>query len=193
MSSIVIDNFISDFDSLRKHCDDVDFKGETNPVDNVFYPGVSTDIPTYIKEQVKKSIETSLGERIKINAIFMRLSPEGVIAPHQAHTDATMGDTAMMLYLNNIDDCLGGTSFVMHKASGMKSNPINQKQQNIWERDTNMTNAWQVLDICEMLPNRALIFDSKLMHRSEPVGGFGKDSKDGRLVLTAFFDWVQDD
>jgi hypothetical protein len=188
VSRQIIDNFLDDFDSFRGYCDLVDFKGELNPADEVFYPGVSTEIPDSIRAEVIEKVGTFLEAEVKPGAMFMRLSVKGVDAPHQAHTDAIMGSYALMLYLNRLDDCLGGTSFVIHKETGLCDNPINDKQEQIWKESTNDTDAWQIMDMCPMVPNRALIFDSYHMHRAEPVGGFGSDGTDGRLVLTFFFD-----
>ena len=179
VSSIIIDDFLQDFDGFRSHLDGVDYDGITNPEDGVFYPGVSLDILPSVKAEVIERLQSKFGQSIIPGAMFLRLSPLNVPTPHQAHTDPTMGEFGMMLYVNRLEDCMGGTSF---------ENPINEAQRLIWERDTNQTNSWGVLDICSMKPNRAMIFNTSLMHRSEPVGGFGKGAEDGRLVLVFFFD-----
>jgi len=187
MSYRVIDNFLNDYESFRLYCDDVDFKGEVNPVDNVFYPGVSIEIPNHIQTEIIERLENYFNKQIKPILMFMRLSLKGIKAPHQAHTDASMSTHAMMLYLNRKEHCNGGTSFVTHKQSGLCKNPINEIQENIWIKDTNNPDAWEITDMCPMKTNRAMVFDSIKMHRSEPIGGFGKGAKDGRLVLTFFF------
>ena len=189
MSNVVIDDLISDFESLRKHCDNVDFKGHTNPVDNVFYPGVSLDIPDSVRVEIVDRVESYFDKRIEPGSMFMRLSKSGTDAPHQAHTDASMASFGMMFYLNRLEDCLGGTSFVIHKSSGMFENPVNEQQEMIWKQDTNNPEAWQILDMVSMRPNRAMIFDTDKMHRSEPIGGFGDGAENGRLVLVFFFDF----
>jgi hypothetical protein len=160
----------------------------TNPVDGVFYPNVTDDIPTEVSAEVEKKLSLLLGFEIKLNALFLRLSPGGVHVPHPVHTDLSMGKLAFMLYLNRKDDCLGGTSFVAHKRTGMKSHPVNNYQVKIWEADYSDLDKWQILDVCEMRPNRGLVFDASLMHCALPVGGFGKCAEDARLVLTGFLD-----
>ena len=186
-SEIIIDDFLNDFDSIRKHCDSVNYEGELNPVNGVFYPGVSLDIPQDVEDEIIAKIQEAVGGEIKVNAMFLRLSTSDMDAPHQAHTDASMGDFSLMLYLNRIEDCEGGTSYVMHKRTGMASHPINEKQVKTWEKDCNNHEAWQITSICPMLPNRAFVFNAASMHRAEPVGGFGDNAKNGRLVLTVFF------
>jgi len=184
---LVIDNFLNDFESFRSHCDGVNYSGVVNDVDGVFYPGVSDDIPSSVAAEVVKNLNERFGVEIIPGDMFLRLSVDGVHAPHQAHTDVTMGQYGMMIYLNRIEDCLGGTSFVIHNEIGLCENPVNEKQQLVWERDNNINNMWSVLGICPMLPNRACIFDTNKMHRSEPEGGFGNSAEDGRLVLVFFF------
>jgi len=187
-SEIIIDNFLNDFESFRIHCDDVSYDGVVNPEDGVFYPGVSLDIPKSIEAEVIARTINSIGRDIKVNALFLRLSTNGMDAPHQAHTDAVMGSYSLMLYINRLEDCEGGTSLVLHKKTGLCSTPINEKQLKVWQDDTNNEEAWQITNIAAMIPNRAFIFDADLMHRAEPVGGFGDNERNGRLVLTMFYD-----
>lgn len=181
---IRIDDFLADFDSFRDYCNSLDYAGVTNPADGVFYPGVSLAIPGEIADEVREKIERIEGVPVSIRAIFLRLSTRGMEAPHQAHTDAIMGKKSFMLYLSEGE---GGTALVRH-VSGMDRTPVDEDHRLLWERDTNTPDAWQITDICEMRPNRACIFDADLMHRAEPVGGFGENSLDGRLVLTAFYE-----
>ena len=183
MGFTIIDNFLDDFELLREYCDRVDYDGITNPQDGVFYEGVSIQIPEHIKDEVKEKIGSG-----HINAMFLRLRTKDTNEPHQAHTDAVMGSKSLMLYLSRLEDCEGGTSLVMHKKTGLFDNPINHKQLDTWSEDMNNPEAWQITDMCSMRPNRAAIFDANLMHRAEPIGGFGDNAKNGRLVLSAVYD-----
>lgn len=182
----IVDNFLDDWPSFRGYCDKLTYEDVENPADNVAYPGISLAIPTAIEAEVIKRAEYFMGS-ITPNFMFLRLTTEGMDCPHQAHTDASMGDYSLMLYMNRIEDCIGGTSLVAHKECGLFEQPINEKQLKIWEEDHSKKDKWQITNICSMRPNRAFIFDAKLMHRAEPVGGFGDSSLDGRLVLTMFF------
>lgn len=172
------DNFLPAevFTRLRKHCDEISYKGVVNPVDGVMYPDISVDIP----DEVLKYLGN-------YRTAFMRLSLTGVKAPHQAHTDTMMGTRSLMLYLCRPQHCRGGTSLVKHIETGMTSDPSSKEEESIWQRDTNTPSAWMIHDIALMMSNRAVMFDASLMHRAEPVGGFGTDAKNGRLVLTAFY------
>jgi len=174
----IIDDFLPQdvFTALRQHCDKLSYSGVASPVDGVIYPGISLDIPEFVK--------VFLGCP---KTLFMRLSLKGVEAPHQAHTDSVMGTRSLMLYLNRSEHCQGGTSLVRHEHTGMRRDPKTPEELAIWELDTNRRTAWQIYDIAKMQPNRAAIFDAGLMHRAEPVGGFGENAQNGRLVLTAFY------
>lgn len=174
----IIDDFLPAelFIQLREHCDKVDYSGVVNPADGVLYPGISTDIPQNILQFFGRP-----------KFIFMRLSLKGVPVPHQAHSDTLMGNESLMFYLTRHEHCKGGTSLVRHKESGLWRNPTTSKGEEIWKRDTNVPEAWEIYDMAQMQPNRAVLFDANLMHRAEPIGGFGDSPFNGRLVLTAFY------
>jgi hypothetical protein len=186
--TVVIENFLEDFDSYREYCDELDYTGETNPSDGLFYPGVSAAVPDSVKAQVLAHLETTFGRPVKINVIFLRLSPSGVATPHQVHTDSPLGEFGCLVYMNRLEDCIGGTALVRHIETGLQTDPINEKQLRIWERDNHAPDLWETVEMCDMVPNRAFIFHTNGMHRSVPVGGFGETSKDARLVMVTFFD-----
>jgi hypothetical protein len=174
----IIDDFLPAdvFNLLRTHCDQELYSGVVNPADGVLYPGISIDIPEVVLRFFGRP-----------KFIFMRLSLAGVPVPHQAHTDALMGNESLMFYLNRPEHCQGGTALVRHKESGLWRNPVTSKAEEIWQRDTNVPEAWEVYDMAHMQTNRAVLFDANLMHRAEPIGGFGNSPQNGRLVLTAFY------
>ncbi len=190
---IVVENFLDDYDSLRKYCDVLDYKGVVSPSDGVFYPGVTGKVPETISDEVWRKIGLRFG-KIKPGLIFFRLRMEGVEAPHQAHNDTLMGQYTLLLYMTRdehlTDDA--STTFVTHKETRMWENPRNQSEVDIWERDTNVPEAWEVTQTCDMKANRAVIFPAKKMHRAEPLEGFGTNEQNGRLVLSAFFEVAND-
>lgn len=177
LHSLVLDDFLPDFSGWRAWADTAHFSDVINPADGVSYPGICDAVPTF---GTRQRLESVMGRQVRINALFMRLSLEGVQVPHQAHNDAVMGKFSMMLYLNRPEHCRGGTSLLRH----IEREP----DKETWERDTNDPEMWEVLSLCQMKSNRAFIFRSDLWHRAEPIGGFGTTAVDGRLVLTAFFD-----
>ena len=191
LHSMVVDDFLSYFDKVREWADGATFAPVTSPVDGVEYPGICADIPDNLKAEVHFKLQLVLGGAVKINHIFARLTTEGTPVPHQAHNDATMGQCSFMLYLNRPEHCRGGTELVEHIARDMRYGPETPDDVEVWKAETNIRSVWEEYGGAQMKPNRAFIFDARLMHRAAPVGGFGKDAKDGRLVLTAFFDMPQ--
>ena len=183
---MIVDNFLDDFDSLRKHCDDLSYSGFTSPVDGVFYPGISLGIPEETRAEVLGKLQKITGE-VKNPWLFLRLSLDGVDVPHQAHNDASMGRYGMILYINRPEHCQGGTSTVRHITEGMESGPQTDKQLEIWKRDVNKYEQWEITEMIDMQHNRAWIFPTQQMHRAEKPSSYGTSPADGRLVMVAFW------
>ena len=181
---LVVDDFLEDFAFWREWADVQTFKDEVNPVDGVIYPGICKAVPSW---GIQQRLNGIMGVQVTINSIFMRLSPAGANPPHWAHNDASMGQYSLMLYLNRPEHCQGGTALLEHKLFGLRDGPRDEEEMEAWKQNTNDADAWKQTMVCEMKTNRAFIFRSELMHAALPVSGFGKDAKDGRLVLTAFF------
>ena len=184
---MIFDDFLhpETFAALRDYADSAEFVDEVNEADGVSYPLICKTIPTAIAAEILANLH-AYGKRKPENVtMFMRLSPEGVPVPHQAHHDGVMGDYSLMLYLNRSEHCQGGTELLTHKETGLVAGDGNNAA--IIERDQNNAEAWESSGLCDMVPNRAFLFESHLVHRAAPVGGFGSDQRDARLVLTVFF------
>lgn len=181
---IIIDGFLSNFESFQKYAHSAEYGLITNPEDGVGYPDISIDIPDEVTLEILRRLRSLFPfSEIYAKAIFMRLSKEGVKAPHYAHTDSIMGTHSLMLYINPGD---GGTAFLRHE-SGMTEEPKNQDEYELWQRDMNVLDKWERIDFCPIKPNRACIFQANQFHSAEPYGGFGNSPENGRLVLTIFF------
>lgn len=186
--SLIADNFLSHWDEVRSYADAARYADVINPVDGVLYPGICAEVPTGTKAEIQNGLAEIHGEYVDLRTVFFRLSLRGVQAPHQAHTDSTMGQWSCMVYMNRATHCEGGTSLVTHRWHGMESDVgLDEAGLKVWQRDTNKPEAWSIREMAWMQPNRAFIFASHLMHRAEPVSGFGTNPKNGRLVLTAFY------
>ena len=181
---MIIDGFLDTFDELIGSLKSAEFNDLVNPVDGVTYPHISEDIPDNVRDEILSRIEDVLSRSIDNYLMFMRRSPAGVNAPHAAHSDASMGDYSLMLYLNEHPG--SGTSMVVHKKTGIAYNPELAEFVDIIVRDQNIDDEWEVTDMIEMKKNRAFIFRSDALHRAEPVGGVGEE-KEARTVLTCFF------
>lgn len=181
---MIIDNFLDCYDHLKVYSMAADFKDVVNPVDEVVYPMICADIPDVVREELQERIEWLMMRTITINTVFMRRSPEGVHVPHMAHTDNSMGDYSLMLYMNNRDD--GGTALLTHLKTGMTIAPDTDELLDIAKADQNNPSAWGIRDIAKMRENRAFIFNAEEFHCALPIGGFGRGI-DSRTVLTVFF------
>lgn len=184
---MIVDSFLTSYNELRDFADQADFKSAVNPIDNVSYPGICKDIPENIKLEILGKLSELKGSNLLRAEMFLRMSPKGAPCPHQAHTDVIMGDFSCMLYLNRQEHCMGGTSILRHKATGIGYAPESPDFIKIISDDQNNPSAWDVVDYAVMHPNRAFIFKANRVHRAEPIGGFGATSKDARIVLTCFF------
>lgn len=181
-----VDDFLPSYEKLRRHCDNLNYDGITNPVDGIFYPGISIDIPTEIQQEVLLQLEELHGEPVRLNYMFLRRTLAGTEMPHQVHSDDSMGQFTLILYLNRPENCQGGTSLVQH-LNGMYCTPTDDYGIALWQRDQDKPEQWNVYHECEMRSNVGFVFASWLLHRAEPIGGFGQSNKDGRLILACFY------
>ena len=181
----VKDKFLENFEEFNEYARGLDYMGAVNPYDEVEYPDISLAVPDEIAQEVRSYCSSKVGQRVKINAIFLRLSKAGTYCPHQSHNDKAMGQYGFILYMQ---DGPGGTAFVDHVEASMPNGPWTNTEYEIWKRDMNVPSKWTTRRLVDMKANRALFYDSKLMHRAEPIGGFGDTVEDGRLVLTAFLE-----
>lgn len=184
---IIIDNFLESYAELKEKSINGQFEDIKSPADGVTYPLICADIPDSVKSEVQERLET-IFNKVSINYIFMRKSPQGVPVPHMAHTDNSMGDFSLMLYLNDYPE--GGTGLIRHKKTGIAFAPESEDFIAIAQHDQNNPNEWALYDRSVMKENRAAIFDAHLFHCALPVGGFGSGSE-SRCVLTAFFSVIK--
>lgn len=104
------------------------------------------------------------------------------------HRDIGWGTHALVLYLNDTEDDLGGTAFWKHVATGTeKIEPNDQELLKLVEPDWNNEDAWETTKYVPMKFNRATIYESKLFHSRYPFDAFGSTPEDGRLIVVAFF------
>jgi hypothetical protein len=182
------------FASLRDFAHKADFGDVINPVDGVIYPGIMPSVPQWIQRslirEIAKSMDVSV-RQVKVDTCFFRVTHKNTPpAPHGAHNDISHAEYSMFFYVNdkpaNLEG-LAGTSLLSHKQTGLKGQPKSVEEWDIWQRDTNDYDAWHIDEMVFWEPNRMAIYPADRMHRAEPVGGWGSDQADGRLVLIMFF------
>lgn len=109
--------------------------------------------------------------------------------PNQAiHSDLGWGTHALVYYLTDSQDDLGGTGFWRNKETGAESvEPNDQtlldKVKDQWDNE----DMWEMVSYVPLKFNRATIYESKLFHSRYPFDAFGSTPKDGRLIVVAFF------
>jgi hypothetical protein len=175
LSYQILDNFIESYDWFRSFLDTADFQDVENRMDGFSYPGICQGAPM---ECIQYSIYKAIGHaNLKHGAIRMSLA--NAKQPYEVHADDFMGaQYTILVYLNRPEHCRGGTSFHRHKATGYEYST----QGDEWKADESNRDAWEQTFLCPMKSNRALIFDSRLLHRQDPMG-FGTDAHNGRMVF----------
>lgn len=182
LHSMVIDNFLPDFEIIRAWADHARYEDSKNPYDHLDYVGIANACPSAALEI---SLKAWFHPNLKLVHSMVRLSLEGAPVPYQAHADSFMGSRfTAIVYLNRPEHCRGGTALLKHIESGA----VKDSDGTAWREDESNPDAWEVLTLCPMQTNRAFCYRSELLHRSEPLGGFGKSAHDGRLVLIGLFD-----
>lgn len=175
----VSDNFLGNFAELKAYRGEfADYKNH----DGAVYPAICNEVPRTIKRDLYRAIEEKVGFNITPNNTFLRRLERGSVEPYQAHTDLNMGDYTCIVYKQGI----GGTSFLRHKETGMMDNE-SDFDFDAWERDRNVYDAWGIWHFETQAPNKAIIYDATLMHRGEPIDGFGVGDE-ARELLICFFD-----
>jgi hypothetical protein len=182
---IWISDFIDSYKIIKEYSLVCNFSDVVNPYDGVVYPHICTDMPDPVKSEINKKLTAMFGS-VKINAIFLRMSPEGVNAPHMAHTDNSMGTKSLMLYLFDREDA--GTAMLRHLETGAAYAPTNNSYLQPLIEDMNNKDAWVITERTYAKENLAVIFDADRFHCALPVGGFGESQKNARIVLTVFFE-----
>lgn len=180
-----------DFEKLNEYARGLDYSGIVNPEDLVEYPNVSAEVPEWVKAHVEDRIFEMSKRRLRVKWAFFRLSDDGTpVAPHQAHTDTVMGQFTFLLYMQDAPEGVkAGTSLVKHKTvGGLHQDPWTSAEHEVWQKDHSDPEKWVIWKFFEMERNKGVLYESKLMHRAEPVGGFGSGIEDGRLVLTCFLE-----
>lgn len=179
LTAMTADDFLDDFARWRSWLDDAAYADITNDADGVVYPGICAELPAELQSEISYKLGL-ICEVTKINYLFARLSVSGMNPPHWAHHDGAMGKRSLMLYMNRPEHCEGGTAMLRHRDG--------EPSPEVWARDTNKPQQWRLESVCEMKPNRAFMFRADQWHAAMPRGGFGTDARNGRLVITAFFE-----
>lgn len=189
--ALIVDDFFVDFAAARAFAEGCKFQTHHNPHDGITYPCVAPVLDAPIASEGGKRLSMIVSSRIELHELVLRLSLAGVAQPYGAHSDTFMGGMfTAIAYLNLPRHCDGGTEFLRHIATGRDRSSSDQPLEPELMRDTNDPEDWRVELAVPMAANRVVIFPSDRIHRAAPIGGFGRDVRDGRLIMAAVFDLV---
>ena len=181
---IILDDFLeTTYPELKAHSKTCEFVDETNPIDGVVYPLICKDIPEPVINELYWFLGAVIHRRIKNPLTFMRMTKKGTPCPHTFHNDSSMGYYSCMFYLEDNENA--GTALVRHNKT--KSVRVTDDILEAVTEDQNNRDAWTIYETAEMKENRAIVFNSDLLHCALPFGGYGETQEDSRIVLTTFF------
>lgn len=177
----VLDNALKTYPLLKEYATSCHYGDVENPYDGVTYPLINWTLPGEVAEEVSARLGAVP------NSLFLRMSPKGVHCPHPVHHDLSMGKFSMMLYLFEHGG-FAGTGFVAHKKTGVMFAPENENIARLVGRDCAEPDSWLIISHAQAKENRMITFPAGLFHCALPIGGFGTDPTNARIVLTAFYD-----
>ncbi len=172
----IIDNFLTEktYRDLLMQIACGPFEDAPNESDGDIYPFICKHVPGSVTKEVSSLFS---GDYVE----FIRSSPKGVHCPHPYHHDGLMGKLTLLLYTSSV----GGTAISAHKEKGIMYAPECQEAIDIINRDKSDPEKWVNVCVAEAAPNRAAVFDSKLVHSALPFGGHGTGVS-ARTVYTRF-------
>ena len=189
---MVIDEFFEEPWELRNWALAKGFKEEVSPVDQMTYKGVCADPAWVFRHEAEIKLSYLMQNPARIELSFLRLTVEREVEADRriVHLDHSYARFVCTVYLNppgQFPDG-SGTWILKHAETGMDSIPSTQEELDTWQRDCNELEKWRVTGMADMAWNRAIVMPTKFFHASKPVGGFGTNPTEGRMVFVAFFD-----
>jgi hypothetical protein len=191
------DGFAEDIEQIRASVVNGEFTTQTGP-DGAPYTGISMfPVPHW-----PRNIEKCLGVPIIPRLSCFRLNLEGELPHSWVHSDDICAKYASVLYLNEPEQCKGGTAFWTHKALNIDRLPSkeNLTKQGIdadsfykrMEREWKELIWWKQRIFVPMQFNRFITYPTYLFHSRFPFEGFGKGPQDGRLIWICFYDLAEE-
>ena len=187
---LTVDNFLPDPD---------DFRGSAlaQPFVNVrFADEIYRRVQVRDYDEHADLLRTALKRPVHQTHTINRLNFDGEMPNHAIHSDNDHGDFAAVLYLNKPAQCVGGTAFWRHKATGLtRFDPAEIKRAgkspvrtlNVLSADWNDESKWEQTSLAEMKYNRLIVYSGRDFHSRWPFSAFGKTLHDGRFIWCSFF------
>ena len=189
MSEVLqFDGFAPDAGEVR----DAVIRGQFETVDYIDgaqYSGVSR----YPVEGWTDCLAERLGKKIVPRISCFRLNLKGELPHSWVHSDGIAAGYAVVLYLNQPEQCTGGTAFWRHKE--LKIDRLPKADENGLykriEQDWKNLDLWEQTSMVKMEWNRLITYPTALFHSRFPFEGFGTGPEDGRLIWICFYDLAE--
>lgn len=203
---VVADDFHPDPVGLRIHVTGQRFQDEKGPHGEVYRnilttkPNPRTELLEAFNSDAAGRISSLFGNRrVSINTSFFRLDTEDDPVRNHCHADPFMARYAGVLYLNEPDQCDGGTAFWTHRGLDIDALPSDDQASifgiqslrafhQTMTAETMLPDSWRQSGFVGMKFNRFVAYPSQMFHSRWPSRAFGKSIEDGRLVWVVFFD-----
>ena len=169
--------------SIREDILACSFENITSDVDGVTYPGICLNLPDRVKQEFITRIEEYTGHTVEVKTMFARAMLATEISPHKVHSDDSMGQYSAHVYLSIDPPKESGTAFFDHATEGK----FNKYNTDIEKIDHKSFNNWTQYDFCPGHYNTLLVHRSEYWHCALPTTGWGISPRNGRLVLTCFY------
>lgn len=189
----LFDNFAPDFSAVREAVTSGPFTTETGP-DGAKYTGISA----YPVPQWFDRISELLNQKIVPKLSCFRLNLKGELPHSWVHSDDICAKFASVLYMNEPQQCYGGTAFWEHKHLHIDALPSREElaEQKVdsdeyyrmIEKEWKEQSVWHLKDFIQMRANRFITYPTRFFHSRYPFEAFGDGPKDGRLIWICFYD-----
>lgn len=187
------DDFAPDFAEVRKAVVEGKFSTERGP-DGALYTGISEyPVPQWV-ERLSQLLKCKITPKLSC----FRLNLEGELPHSWVHSDDICAQYASVLYMNEPEQCKGGTAFWKHKGLGvdrlMPKAALTSMGLDadcfykVVEREWKEKESWEQVDFMPMKSNRFITYPTSLFHSRYPFEAFGKGPQDGRLIWICFYD-----
>lgn len=199
-SLTIVDNFLSqkDFIVIRNKVRDRGFK--TVAIQE--QPGTNAPLVEYENVNIEDKfsefqvgLEQLFAMPVKMHMQAFRLGFKGSQLHNKVHADHCCAKMAAVYYMNNIEDCYGGTAFWRHELHQWEFMPTVDQLDEVGysiedlARDWQDENAWRMVTLAGMAPNRLITYPTAAFHSRWPFEGLGEGSN-ARLVYVAMFDII---
>ena len=176
-----IDDFLDNPHQAREQILNLDFQAPLDPKNGVV--SFNGHIPENLLAEMKPKIEKALSKRIDFHprskcALTFEKHPH----PHVCHVDGgnnmSRFNWTVIVYLNEPEQCNGGTNFFKHIPTG---HIYNKEGINRYFQDYSDKTKWEMIEQVDMKFNRVLFCPAWLFHSLAFT--FGETKENARMTL----------